>query len=122
MSRTRRRTAAPTVPCRRLVPTRRRDYSDGLLGDFWVRLLQDDRAWLRRYDPARGYALTIWLSALAWDVGNKHVRKLRRWHKGLPMDGIDLDMESWNPRGLRFASFLETIQPDEEKKPFFKWR
>ena len=98
------------------------DSVDEALGDFWVRLLQDDRAWLRRYDPTRGYALTTWLSALAWDVGNKHVRKLRRWRKGLPMDGIDLDMESWNPRGLRFASFLETIQPDEEKKPFFKWR
>lgn len=98
------------------------DSVDEALGDFWVRLLQDDRAWLRRYDATRGYTLTTWLSALAWDVGNKHLRKLRRWRKGLPIDDVNLDMESWNPRGLQFASFLATIQPEEEKKPFFKWR
>jgi hypothetical protein len=82
-----------------------------------------DRAWLRRYDPARGYTLCTWLAVLAWDVANKHLRRLRRWRAGLPLDDVDLDVEPWNARGHRFLTFMETIQPDAiEKKPFFKWR
>ena len=99
------------------------DSVDEALGDYWAALLRDDRAWLRRYDPSRGYTLCTWLTVLAWDVGNKHLRRLRRWRAGLPIDDVDLDVEPWNARGHRFLAFMETIQPDVvEKKPFFKWR
>src|SRR5438128_197797 len=37
------------------------------LGEFWGRLLKNDRAWLRKFDPSKR-TLEKWLSALAWDV------------------------------------------------------
>jgi hypothetical protein len=99
------------------------DSVDETLGEYWIALLNNDRAWLRRFNPALGHALSTWLTVLAWDVANKHLRKLRRWRAGLPMSDIDLDREPWNARAMRFLAFMETIQPDPpEKKPFFKWR
>jgi hypothetical protein len=98
------------------------DSVDEALGEYWIALLRNDRAWLRRFDASRGYALSTWLTALAWDVATKHLRKLRRWRAGLPMEEIDLDLESFNPRGMRFLAFMQTIQPDTVTKPFFKWR
>src|SRR5690349_8117819 len=52
------------------------DSVDDALGEFWVALLKDDRAWLRRFDPSRDITLATWLGVLAWDVGNKHLRRL----------------------------------------------
>jgi hypothetical protein len=98
------------------------DSIDEALGDYWIALLNNDRAWLRRFDPELGHELRTWLNVLAWDVATKHIRRLRRWRAGLPMSDIDLDAEAWNPRASRFLAFMETIQPDPEKKSFFKWR
>jgi hypothetical protein len=99
------------------------DSVDEALGDYWVALLNRDRDWLRRFDPNRKILLATWLGVLAWDVGNKHLRKLRRHRAGKPMDGLDLDIEPWNQRGARFVAFVRSIQPDIVRPlDRFTWR
>lgn len=98
------------------------DSIDDALGEFWIALIKDDREWLRRFDPQAGKTLAGWLGVLAWDVGNKHVRKLRRQHAGLPIDDLDLDHEPWQDRASRFYAFMDSIRPEVRKKRRFKWR
>jgi hypothetical protein len=92
------------------------DSVDDALGEFWVALLKDDRAWLRRFDPSRDITLATWLGVLAWDVGNKHLRRLRRNRSGRPMDDLDLDHQPWTNAGALFLGRLNTIQPDPPAK------
>lgn len=98
------------------------DSVDEALGEFWIALLNRDRDWLRRFDPQGGKTLAGWLGVLAWDVANKHLRKLRRQRMGLPMDDLDLDQEPWHDRASRFYAFLESTRPEVRKKRRFKWR
>ncbi|HXF35167.1 MAG TPA: hypothetical protein VN603_11405 [Candidatus Acidoferrales bacterium] len=99
------------------------DSVDEALGDYWIALLNNDRDWLRRFDATKGFLLATWLGVLAWDVGNKHLRKLRRHRSGKPIDDLDLDLEPWNQRGARFVAFVRSIQPDLPKKlDRFVWR
>jgi hypothetical protein len=99
------------------------DSVDEALGDYWVALLNKDRDWLRRFDASKGFLLATWLGVLAWDVGNKHLRKLRRHRAGQPMDDLDLDIEPWAQRGARFVAFVRSIQPDVVRPlDRFTWR
>ena len=98
------------------------DSVDDALSEYWIALLKNDRAWLRRYDPTSGKKLGTWLGVLAWDVGNKHLRTLRRHRSGRPMDGLDLEREPWADRGARFLAFMNAIEPDPKKPRRSKWR
>jgi hypothetical protein len=91
------------------------DSIDEALGEYWIALLKNDRNWLRRYDSSSGRSLAKWLGVLAWDVGTKHMRTLRRHRAGRPMDGLDIDREPWNDRGARYLAAMRMIQPDKPK-------
>jgi hypothetical protein len=93
-----------------------------VLSEYWVALLGHDRAWLRRFDSSRTM-LATWLGVLAWDVANKHLRRLRRWQAGMPADDLDLDHEPWHDRGARWIATMNAIEPDEPVRlDRFKWR
>jgi hypothetical protein len=98
------------------------DSVDEALSEYWIALLKNDRAWLRRFNPASGHPLAKWLGVLAWDVGNKHVRAMRRHRAGRPMHGLDMEREPWNDRGARFFAALDRIQPAKKTSNRFKWR
>jgi hypothetical protein len=97
------------------------DSVDEALGEFWMALIKNDRAWLRRFDGR--HSLANWLNVLAWDVATKHLRRLRRWRRGASVEQLDIDREPWSARGATFLALLERIQPaPPPKKRAFKWR
>jgi hypothetical protein len=98
------------------------DSIDEALSEYWVALLKNDRAWLRRFNPASGHPLAKWLGVLAWDVGNKHLRTLRRHRSARPLEGLDVEREPWNDRGARFFASLNRIKPEHKQSNRFKWR
>jgi hypothetical protein len=98
------------------------DSVDEVLSEYWVALLGHDRTWLRRFDSSRTM-LATWLGVLAWDVANKHLRRLRRWRAGVPADDLDLEREPWHDRGAKWIATMKAIEPDEPVRlDRFKWR
>ncbi len=77
------------------------DSLDDAMQEFWLAVLKKDRAWLRRFEPERGHKLASWLGLLAWDVGCKQVRTLRRQAKGQP--DLDMPEEDMSPEEMAIA-------------------
>lgn len=92
------------------------DSIEDALSEFWIALLKSDRKWLRRYRGDRGASLATWLGALAWDVGTKHVRALRRRAAGLP-EPVDTDKDP--QRGARFIA-EERAEIEKPRRREFK--
>jgi RNA polymerase sigma-70 factor (ECF subfamily) len=83
------------------------DSLDDAMQEFWLAVLKKDRAWLLRFEPERGHKLASWLGLMAWDVGSKHVRKLRRLAKGLPdLEAPEEDM-SPEEQAIAIELYLE---------------
>jgi hypothetical protein len=98
------------------------DSVDEVMGEYWLALLANDREWLRRFNAKRT-KLATWLCVLAWSVTTHHLRLLRRWRAGTPMDGLDLEREPWQNRGARFIAAMRAIEDDEPVRiDRFKWR
>jgi hypothetical protein len=51
---------------------------DGQVAEFWCRLIDDDLAPLRGWDPERGELLAPWLGQLASRVAGERLRQLLR--------------------------------------------
>lgn len=92
------------------------DSIDDALSEFWIALLKRNRKWLRRYRADRRASLGTWLGALAWDVGRKHVRALRRRAAGLP-EPVDTDKDP--QRGARFLA-EERAEIEKPRRREFK--
>ena len=114
------------------------DALDDALGEYWIALLRDDRAWLRRYDSMGGATFRSWLRALAWDVGTKYVRaeRTRHLHEGgkrrIPRKERDADspdndqaddggLDDRPGCGALFIANMRAIEPEPEPRKT-EWR
>lgn len=51
---------------------------DDVLGDLWVRLLENDMRLLRAFNPTRGSTLFTWLTFQVAHVAHEHLRQIGR--------------------------------------------
>jgi excisionase family DNA binding protein len=49
---------------------------EDVLGDFWLRLVDDDMRWLRAFDPARGGSLLAFLALRVGQTAAEYARRL----------------------------------------------
>jgi DNA-directed RNA polymerase specialized sigma24 family protein len=58
---------------------------DDVMGDFWLRMVDNDRRWLRRF-RGRGASLEAFLRMHALDVAHEHIKRLQDEPMKVPLD------------------------------------
>lgn len=66
-------------------PMQEQDVSD-VLGDFWLRMIDDDMRRLRAFDPSRGVALDSWLAIRAAQVAYERTTAERAGPRFEPLE------------------------------------
>lgn len=60
---------------------------DDVMGAFWLRMIEDDKRWLRAFNPAHGGSLLNWLTLHVSQVAHDRAREVRRDRKRMvPLD------------------------------------
>src|SRR5579863_7510944 len=67
-----------------------REDVDDVIGEFWLRIVDDNKRWLRAFNPTHGPSLLEWLTVHVRELAHQHVRRLVRMAKRTKDDDLGL--------------------------------